>query len=231
MVSFTPGSKLVLASPAYTDTMDDNFVHDCEIMHWLTAFLTQIQLCLVGSDLFPQLQHTTAICWWNGPKPTKHILFVQDQFRSTNPRESAVHGYTNSWDLFLQAKPHAAAQRPAAAHRWRMWADVFRASRRAHHNFSFFRSKPMDVSTNFHGRKLEVDVLPWKQMKAVLRPRKLVDTYLWGSRWKLPLSVYVEISIASINCSFYDQIRWKLQRASVRPYILPSTSTSFINFQ
>ena len=31
-----------------------------------------------------------------------------------------------------------------------------------------------------------------------------------GNTWKFPLSVEVEASIASINCSFHEYIPWKL---------------------
>ena len=34
--------------------------------------------------------------------------------------------------------------------------------------------------------------------------------YFHGSTWKFPLSVEVEASIASINCSFHECIPWKL---------------------
>ena len=49
-----------------------------------------------------------------------------------------------------------------------------------------------------------------------------------GSIWKFQLSVEVEASIASINCSFHQYILWKNPWASIYPSILPSTSTSII---
>ena len=61
MVRFMPGSELILASPIYyNDTKNNNFNHDCEITpSTLTAFLTKLQLCVVGFGLLPQLQNIT----------------------------------------------------------------------------------------------------------------------------------------------------------------------------
>ena len=48
---------------------------------------------------------------------------------------------------------------------------------------------------------------------------------------EIPLSVEVEASIASINCSLHQYLPWKVPRASIYPYILPPTSTSITNLQ
>ena len=47
-----------------------------------------------------------------------------------------------------------------------------------------------------------------------------------GDIWKFPLSVEMEASIASINCSFHRHILWKLPWVSVYPYMHQPTSTS-----
>ena len=54
-----------------------------------------------------------------------------------------------------------------------------------------------------------------------------------GDIWKFPLSVEMEASIASINCSFHRHILWKLPWVSVYPYMHQpkSTSTSIASFQ
>ena len=40
-----------------------------------------------------------------------------------------------------------------------------------------------------------------------------------GNTWEIPLSVEVEASIVSINCSFHECMPWKLPWASIYPYI------------
>ena len=92
----------------------------------------------------------------------------------------------------------------------------------------------MQLPCKFTWKLVQVDLLKWKfSWKLVeedLLPWKLVEASMeiHGRFW---LSVEVEASIASINCSFHVHSPWKLPRASIYPYILSPTSTSITNFQ
>ena len=68
--------------------------------------------------------------------------------------------------------------------------------------------------------------LPWKLVGVDLLPCIEVSGSFQGNIWKFPMSVEVEASVTSINCSVHEYFPWKLPWASIYPYILPPATTS-----
>ena len=67
-------------------------------------------------------------------------------------------------------------------------------------------------ATSFHF----FDLLPWRfpllsiDVGGSIFTSMEVSGSFHGSTWKCPLSVKLEASIASINCSFHEYLPWKL---------------------
>ena len=84
--------------------------------------------------------------------------------------------------------------------------------------------KSIHFHGNSHGGR-------WKLIFPSMENSMEVSGSFHGNTWNFPLSVEVGASIASINCSFHEYIPWKLPRASIFPYVIPSISTNITNFQ
>ena len=81
-------------------------------------------------------------------------------------------------------------------------------------SMGFGGSRFISMETNIRPWKL-----PWKSVEVYLLPWKIggsrftsmeISGSFHGNAWTFPVSVEVESSIASVNCSFHERIPWKL---------------------